>query len=188
MWSEPLVEYDRWVEISVRAVAKADSITVFTRGTPAWRVKHNDSYWDDASLEVLPPAGQPNRASGDSGRTTTESRPDTGVADTREGYETGREPHLLFANHRLTLEWWRTSDRLSLKISVPTPLEGELDLWEDGDLVGRWAIFVVPSDPLSVVWRGPAPAWLPLGAQVFDQQGRLIGQCGRVGIQGAVAN
>lgn len=188
VWSEPLVRHDRWVEISVRTVAKADTITVFTRGKPSWRVKHNDSYWDDASLEVLAPAGQSGWASGGTGRTTEGSGSDTGGASTGGGYETGREPHLLFANHRLTLEWWRTSDRLSVKIGVPTPLEGELDLWEDGELVGRWAVFVVPSDPLTVVWRGPAPAWRPLGAQVFDQRGHLLGQCGRVGIRETVAD
>jgi hypothetical protein len=50
IWSEPVIMYDEWVELSVTAVAQADHITVFTKGAPEWRVKHNDSYWDDARL------------------------------------------------------------------------------------------------------------------------------------------
>ena len=52
IWSEPVIMYDEWVELSITAVAQADHVTVFTKGAPEWRVKHNDSYWDDARLII----------------------------------------------------------------------------------------------------------------------------------------
>ena len=58
IWSRSLREYDRWIKLSVSTVAKGDKITLFTRGHAEWRVKHNCSYWDDASLQVVPPMGQ----------------------------------------------------------------------------------------------------------------------------------
>ena len=55
IWSEPLVEYDTWNQMIVTATAQADAVTVFTKGQPEWRVKHNDSFWDDARLVIGPP-------------------------------------------------------------------------------------------------------------------------------------
>lgn len=50
VWSPVMLRYDEWVQISVEAVAQANNITVFTKGQPLYRTKHNDSYWDDACL------------------------------------------------------------------------------------------------------------------------------------------
>ena len=55
IWSEPRMEYNTWVHLYVSAVAQGDVITVFTRGEPEYRVKHNDSYWDDADLREMSP-------------------------------------------------------------------------------------------------------------------------------------
>jgi hypothetical protein len=55
VWSEPVLSCNEWVHLSVSTVAKASVITVFTRGAPEYRVTHNDSYWDDASLTVVVP-------------------------------------------------------------------------------------------------------------------------------------
>jgi len=48
--SEALTVYDQWVQVSVTAQAWADTICVFTRGSAEYAVKHNDSYWDAATL------------------------------------------------------------------------------------------------------------------------------------------
>ncbi len=53
VWSEEVVRYDEHIQLSVVAEAKAGYVTVFTRGRPEWWVKHNDSYWDDASLTLV---------------------------------------------------------------------------------------------------------------------------------------
>jgi len=53
IWSDETVYYDRWVRLVVYATAQAETVTVFTRGRPEWGVKHNDSYWDSASLRVI---------------------------------------------------------------------------------------------------------------------------------------
>jgi len=55
IWSPPAKADNQWVQIQVTTVAQASTVTVFTRGAPLYRVKHNDSYWDDASVVALPP-------------------------------------------------------------------------------------------------------------------------------------
>ena len=53
IWSAPRMEYNTWLHLYVSAVARGDVVTVFTRGEPEYRVKHNDSYWDDADLREM---------------------------------------------------------------------------------------------------------------------------------------
>jgi LysM repeat protein len=67
VWSQPALAENRWVELAVTTRAHAGQVAVFLRGAPQYRVKHNDSYWDDASLvavgeapEIPPPAPQPS--------------------------------------------------------------------------------------------------------------------------------
>ncbi len=62
LWSEPVLDLetrtkdsagrdtDAWVELVVSATAQADYITVYTKGQPSYRTKHNDSFWDEACL------------------------------------------------------------------------------------------------------------------------------------------
>jgi hypothetical protein len=50
VWSDPVMSCNQWVNLSVSTVAQADRVTVFTKGAPEFRVKFNDSYWDDAVL------------------------------------------------------------------------------------------------------------------------------------------
>jgi hypothetical protein len=54
-WSEAIVyeAYDRWFRLEVSAMSSGTEVAVYTRGHPEWPVKHNDSYWDDARLEVV---------------------------------------------------------------------------------------------------------------------------------------
>jgi hypothetical protein len=54
-WSSPIVyeAYDNWFRLEVDAQAEGERVAVYLRGNPEWPVKHNDSYWDDARLEVL---------------------------------------------------------------------------------------------------------------------------------------
>jgi len=55
VWSPEREAFDRWVEFSVEAVAKNDTVTVFTHSRPdwSWARLNNDVYLDDASLVVL---------------------------------------------------------------------------------------------------------------------------------------
>jgi LysM repeat protein len=50
VWSTPQLANNTWIQQSVYAQAEGTQVTVFTRGAPLYRVKHNDSYWDDLSL------------------------------------------------------------------------------------------------------------------------------------------
>lgn len=57
IWSDPIMIYDTWTEMRIQAVAQADFVTVYTRGQPEFSVKHNDSFWDTACLQIVKPAG-----------------------------------------------------------------------------------------------------------------------------------
>jgi len=59
VWSETRMDYNTWMNLQVQAVAKAGTVTVFVRGNPEFRNRFNDSYWDDACLTVVRPAGAP---------------------------------------------------------------------------------------------------------------------------------
>jgi len=50
VWSEPAMACNRWVRLQVATVAESGTVTVFLKGKPEYRVKHNDSYWDDLVL------------------------------------------------------------------------------------------------------------------------------------------
>ncbi len=55
VWSPEQAAFDQWVEFSVQAVAKNDTVTVFTHSRPEWVYArlNNDVYLDDASLVVV---------------------------------------------------------------------------------------------------------------------------------------
>ncbi len=52
VWSEMRMQYDEFGLFSVEAVAQADTITVFVWSKADIPVKHNDVYWDDATLTL----------------------------------------------------------------------------------------------------------------------------------------
>lgn len=52
VWSEPVMTCNEWVYLHVTTEAQTSNVTVFTRGEPEYRVKHNEVYWDDAYLTV----------------------------------------------------------------------------------------------------------------------------------------
>lgn len=54
VWSPAVEAYDQWVRLEVEAPARGPLALLRTRGFSEHPVKHNDSYWDDALLEVLP--------------------------------------------------------------------------------------------------------------------------------------
>lgn len=53
VWSEEKNPLDEWALFEVEAVATGRSVTVFTRSAPEHPTKHNDVYWDAASLVVI---------------------------------------------------------------------------------------------------------------------------------------
>jgi len=56
IWGEARVQYDVYGRFAVTATAQAEVMTVFVYSQPAFAVKHNDVFWDDAALrEVSPP-------------------------------------------------------------------------------------------------------------------------------------
>lgn len=68
IWSQPVLDVetrgkdslgrdtDLWVQLVVTATAQVDYITVYTKGQPTYRTKHNDSFWDEACVQMMAPA------------------------------------------------------------------------------------------------------------------------------------
>jgi len=59
IWSEPVMEYDKWVNLCVSGPVLSSGVTVWTRSVVEWRTVHNDSYWEDATLVVSQPPATP---------------------------------------------------------------------------------------------------------------------------------
>lgn len=63
VWSGEQNPLDNWSAFAVEAVARNNKVTVFTYSAPDYPTKHNDVYWDDASLTVvaqpIPPTSTP---------------------------------------------------------------------------------------------------------------------------------
>ena len=56
VWSPEVESFDHWTQYSVEAVAKGDTLTVFTHSRPEWKDaprNNNDVYLDDASLTAI---------------------------------------------------------------------------------------------------------------------------------------
>jgi hypothetical protein len=59
VWRSALTLHDQWVYLEMDAYTESGEISVWTKGSQIWPVKHNDSYWDDARLVVLPAPPEP---------------------------------------------------------------------------------------------------------------------------------
>ena len=59
VWTDLVMSCNEWVHLSVSTVAQTDRVTVFTRGAPDFRVRFNDSYWDEAVLTAVAPTPTP---------------------------------------------------------------------------------------------------------------------------------
>jgi hypothetical protein len=55
---------DKWVQLTVTTIAQANYVTVYTKGQPDYRTKHNDSFWDEACVVMAaPPTATPRPTS-----------------------------------------------------------------------------------------------------------------------------
>lgn len=56
VWSSEVESFDHWTQYSIEAIAKSDTLTVFTHSRPEWKDaprNNNDVYLDDASLTAV---------------------------------------------------------------------------------------------------------------------------------------
>ena len=75
IWSQDQNAIDDWRLFSVDVQANTDIITLFFRSAPEWPKKHQDIYWDEASLEVLEEGPDDGNMSGGDGQTFFEIIP-----------------------------------------------------------------------------------------------------------------
>ena len=62
VWSQEKNPLDEWAQFEVETVAVGSVVTVFTRSAPEYPTRHNDVYWDEASLTVIASAPEPTPA------------------------------------------------------------------------------------------------------------------------------
>jgi hypothetical protein len=59
VWSGELNPLDAWSQFTVEATARGSAVTVYTYSAPQYPTKHNDAYWDNASLVAVAPPAPP---------------------------------------------------------------------------------------------------------------------------------
>ncbi len=77
VWSAPNLTTDQWVQLSVQARAQGGTITVFLRGEPEFRNKHNDAYFDDVCVTYAAPPTATPQPTNTPGPTNTPAPTDT---------------------------------------------------------------------------------------------------------------
>lgn len=53
VWGDARIQYDFYGLFEVAATAESSTMTVYVYSQPTYAVKHNDTYWDDASLSGM---------------------------------------------------------------------------------------------------------------------------------------
>jgi len=59
VWSGEQNPLDTWVQFAIETRATGNKVTVFTYSAPQYPTKHNDVYWDDATLVAVAPPPPP---------------------------------------------------------------------------------------------------------------------------------
>jgi hypothetical protein len=57
-WTTPVTVTDAWVPLAIEAPVEGSAVTLFARGQPLERLRHNVSRWDSLCLRVLGPIGE----------------------------------------------------------------------------------------------------------------------------------
>lgn len=158
-WTTPVTVTDAWVPLAIEAPVEGSAVTLFARGQPLERLRHNVSRWDSLCLRVLGPIGEstptatprpwPTRTPGpDDPTPTRETRPSPDPA-TASALEIGLKLDLLktsTASARslpteaaLSLpDLVATRAALDAPDAVPTPLSAEAP--EDRWRTARYAL------------------------------------------------
>lgn len=158
VWSDYKQPYDNYQQFAVEAQAQGTSVTVFTISSPDEARKHNDIYWDDASLTVLgsgaapPPAPTQESANsgGDDASTTSgdaSGSGDSGADDTTAAVaqaqpavgptSTPNADGIIYAEVQPGDSYWSIAARHGLTIDEIYELNnaGEGDFVQPGDLL-----------------------------------------------------
>jgi len=180
VWSEPVRRYDRWLRLAVSATAEADVVTVYTRGVAGWRVKHNESYWDDAALRVV-------AADGGSSLSQPSSCGDRQAASVTAWDASGAPlavataPYATFSNGQVGITWRREQNAVTVTIRGIVTLDGVLDVWHDGELLARRQVRLLAGEPFTLTWEHPSVGMGMLGVRVSGSHGVPEARLGVVG-------
>jgi hypothetical protein len=89
-----------------------------------------------------------------------------------------RSGYALFADGRMTVSWQRETGNVHLRLAVVQPLSGELQLWHRGQVLARWALYVLPGDPLGIIVEGQDLGEGSLGVRVIGDGGAMVAEYG----------
>jgi hypothetical protein len=136
VWSPAANAYDAYVLFTVQAQAQGDTATVFTWSAPEEQRKHNDVYWDNASLTVVGAAPPPPPPAGDGGGSSGGTAPPPAPAPTGPT-PTPNADGVILVEVRSGDSLWSVAARAG--ISLDTILElnniGRSDFINAGDLL-----------------------------------------------------
>jgi hypothetical protein len=175
VWSAPQMIYDQWIDLGVNATAQADTVTIFLRGTVEYRVKNNNSYWDDAILTAL-----------DSTTTPTHT-PTPTATPTDTPTPTATPTHTPTATATPTRTPTATPTHTSTPTITPPPISQVILSDTGGRLVSndtyQSTTIIVPPEAIPspggvITWAHHSP--VPAGARAgighfFDLQGTHLG-------------
>jgi hypothetical protein len=133
VWSPARIEYDHWLDLRLEATAQADAVTVFLRGTVEYRVKNNNSYWDDVVLTAVEPPPTPRPP-------TATPRPTATPTDTPTPSPTSTPTDTPTPMDTPTPTVTATPTDTATPTASPTPEVGSLCVvaYEDADENGQW--------------------------------------------------
>lgn len=153
VWSDYKQPYDAYQQFTVEAQAQGTSVTVFTISSPDEARKHNDIYWDDASLLVIGEGAAPppptattgaTDTTGDGGDTGNTGTTDTGSAPTSVAQapsvgvtSTPNAEGIIYAEVQDGDSFWSIAARHGLTIDEIYELNnrGEGDFVQPGELL-----------------------------------------------------
>jgi outer membrane biosynthesis protein TonB len=142
VWSPARMEYDHWLDLRVETTAQADAVTVFLRGSVEYRVKNNNSYWDDAVLTAVEPAptARPPTSTPKPTATPTEAPPTPTPSITPTPTDTPTPTASPTPTDTPTPTLTSTPTRTATPTATPTPEVGSLCVaaYEDADQNGQW--------------------------------------------------
>ena len=162
-WSPAQMVYDQWIELRVEATAQADAVTVFLRGTVEYRVKNNNSYWDDAVLTAVRPQPTPRPPTATPLPTATPTNtptPPPTPTPTATSTPTNTPP----PTHTPTPTLTPTPTHTPTPTATPTPGVGSVCVvaYEDANENGQW-------DPEERLLAGRR-------IQLLDGEGNLVSE------------
>lgn len=113
--------------------------------------------------------------------TYAELSPGQSVEWTERWYATGRIGPVVWASDALAIGLDLETEKMTFGLTAVSDIRGELQLWQDDVLIGRWPIDLSVGESWAASWQVKRPSEHHWHMQLLDEQGRLIARAGMDG-------